>query len=156
MVRYVKPRNLDCLRIKGVVMNDRSWMLNPSAITAARNCIHFVQDELGVKLKLSHPQFIEMLQEYAELTDSEELNESLATLLQYADGDVPTLNSQKDKAVARRDARPAKAASQAQAQMAHNATGQGELVEHRGKFYPMYNAQGLKFQGLYRGQARYS
>ena len=98
-------------------MNDRSWMLNPSAITAARNCIHLVQDELGVKLKLSHPQFIEMLQEYAELTDSEELNESLATLLQYADGDVPTLNSQQDKAVARRDARPAKAASQAQAQM---------------------------------------
>lgn len=51
-------------------MNDRSWMLNPKAIRNAKVCMNIVRDELGIKLPLSHPNFLELLKEYAELTGS--------------------------------------------------------------------------------------
>ena len=63
---------------------DKSWMLNPTAINAAKNCILIVQEELGVKLKLSHPQFLEMLREYVVLTDSEALQDSYEILISFA------------------------------------------------------------------------
>jgi len=144
-------------------MSDRSWMLNPSAITAARQCILIVQQELNVKLKLSHPQFIEMLQEYAELTDSEILNASLASLLAYAKGEVATLKAANmQQATTKRAQRPAVVAKKetqlyAVTEASHvSAQPSNEMVEHRGKMYPLYNNDGLRFQGLYRGQARYS
>ena len=135
-------------------MTDRSWMLNPTAISAARTCIQIVQQELDIKLKLSHPQFLELLQEYAELTDSPELDDALKSLLVLADKEVPTL---KHEALAKRAARPAASADR---EMQHrtqpNDSSSEEFVEYRGKHYPKYNEQGLTFQGLYRGQARYS
>ena len=67
-------------------MADRSWMLNPSAIKAAKDCILVIERELGVKLKLSHPQFVQMIKDYSELTDSQELVKAYDKLMTYFGG----------------------------------------------------------------------
>ena len=66
-------------------MNSKKWLLNPTAIKAARICIKAVQEELGVKLTLSHPKFLELLRDYCELTESEKLKESYSQLIKLSD-----------------------------------------------------------------------
>ncbi len=78
-------------------MDDRNWLLNWQAIRHAKECIAIVKDELNIKLKLSHPQFIRLLHEYTEATDSEMLRASFEKLIAYADYD---LELDKNKAVA--------------------------------------------------------
>ncbi|WP_188151780.1 hypothetical protein [Teredinibacter waterburyi] len=65
-------------------MQDRSWMLNPKAIRYAKECIHIVKDELDIKLTLSHPEFMQMLHEYVDLTDSRPLADAYAHLVSMA------------------------------------------------------------------------
>ena len=159
-------------------MSDRSWMLNLSAINAARNCISIVQRELGVKLKLSHPQFIEMLNEYTELTDNKELKKSLSILLQFSD-EVPVAVEKKKVSnmtgggffgrakEASSNVSPAPAPAQGLQVVSEENMSQFEVdeeeaavapatVECQGKLYPKYNSEGKEFKGLYRGQPRYS
>lgn len=69
-------------------MDDRNWLLNWQAIRHAKECIAIVKDELNIKLKLSHPQFIQLLHEYTEATDSEILRASFEKLIAYADYDL--------------------------------------------------------------------
>lgn len=71
-------------------MSDKSWMLNAKAIAAARKCISIVEVELGIKLKLSNPDFLELLIEYVELNESSELEKALLVLAQYAPAKVQT------------------------------------------------------------------
>ena len=138
-------------------MSDKSWMLNPTAIAQARSCISIIQDELGVKLKLSHPQFLEMIFDYIELTDSEELAAAYHSLSSLADGELPTnANKPAEKVVKMKTnmaARPA-ATPPAPKSPESNAAGE-EMVEYKGKHYAKY-ADGGEFKGLYRGQARYA
>lgn len=65
-------------------MQDRSWMLNAEAIRAAKDCIHIIKAELGIKLLLSDPSFMQTLHEYVELTDANELNNAYVKLLTFA------------------------------------------------------------------------
>jgi hypothetical protein len=106
-------------------MQDRSWMLNRSAISSAKRCIQLIQLELGVRLKLSHPDFMLLIAEYCELTGSEGLSAAYQELLDYADSSLA--------AVAADD----------------------EQVEYMGRQYSRYDVAGREFQGLYRGAARY-
>jgi len=134
-------------------MNDRSWMLNPSAIAAARTCIQLVGEELEIKLKLSHPNFLELLQEYAELTDSEKLNASLNELLSHSSSDKSVNKTENAyRAAHKKASRPA---NMVDSVVTENVDEEA-MVEYRGKRYPRINAQGQTFQGLYRGQARYA
>ena len=159
-------------------MNDKNWMLNPSAIRAARKCISITQIELGVSLKLSHPQFIEMLVEYADLTDSTELQESLVELMtfynQYHPEEAKKHQERKRTASSisipveeslkkyireagepvAMDEIPVLQAVGAEA-MAETAGRTSEMTMYNGKAYPLYNDAGKKFKGLYRGQPRY-
>jgi hypothetical protein len=119
-------------------MTDRSWMLNPTAIACAKRCILAVEKELDIKLKLSHPQFLSMVGEYAELTSEQELQSAyieLATLAGVNVNAAPTMEA------------PAAPAS------TQNAD---QTITYRGKDYPRFNKSGEEFQGLYRGQARYA
>ena len=130
-------------------MVDKTWLLNPSAIRVAKKCIQCVQDELGVKLKLSHPEFMQMLHEYVELTDSDELGQTYSELLSFVGvgNTIHGLGKREENKVI-----------PLQAQQVVNGPEEPQfeipMVEYRGKQYPMWN-EGKKFKGLYRGQPHY-
>ena len=79
-------------------MQDKSWMLNPAAISQARNCIDIIQDELGIKLKLSHPQFLELIVEYIELTDSQILADAYNGLAAFSNSNLQAVEPRGEKA----------------------------------------------------------
>lgn len=158
--------------------NDRSWMLNPNAICAARKCIQITQIELGISLKLTHPQFVEMLGEYADLTDSKELREAVVELMTYYNrrnapqtGKTlekkhnPTdivIGEQSIKKYIREAGDPNYAPQNQVYQAASgdsippNMPSHEDMTVYGGKEYPTYNKEGKKFKGLYRGQPHYS
>lgn len=130
-------------------MNSKKWLLNPTAIKAARVCIKAVQEELGVKLTLSHPKFLELLRDYCELTDSEKLKESYLQLLKLSDNDaipedgvVPIVQSSSQDRF------------QAVKQLMGSEANLEEWVEYRGKRY-LKRLEDRDFKGLYRGQPVY-
>ncbi|MFA7555669.1 MAG: hypothetical protein WCY88_15605 [Spongiibacteraceae bacterium] len=125
-------------------MADRSWMLNRSAIASAKACIEIVKEELGVQLKLSHPEFIEIIAEYCELTESEALTAAYLALLAFTDTDAGYANI---AVMPRR--------IQSKAEPKPSAPSLTEQVQYHGKDYPRFDASGKEFQGLYRGAARY-
>lgn len=135
-------------------MADKDWLLNPHAIKAAKACILIVQGELDVKLKLSHPNFIEMLKDYVELTDSEELEDAYHRLIDFAGASAHHFKAYRE---------PKKTVvSNKDSSTKHPTTGENiqfiNGVEHislKGKFYKRFD-NGKEFQGLYRGQPRYS
>lgn len=132
-------------------MNDKNWLLNPTAIHAAKDCIHIIQDELGIKLKLSHPQFLQMIQEYIELTESDQLQQAyrqLATLAGIDQREADIL--QKGKTVVDMPVSSRKPA-------AASATPRpdDETVSYKGKLYKRYEGD-REFKGLYRGQPHYA
>ena len=132
-------------------MTDRNWLLNPTAVHAAKACIAIISDELGIKLKLSHPQFLEMIQEYVELTESAKLQEAYIPLAMMAGIDhkkAQILKSQ-NKVV---DI-PVMHKQVVNAPMMHEHI---ETVTYNGKMYPRYSDDGLEFKGLYRGQPHYA
>ena len=128
-------------------MTDKSWMLSAGAIQKARECIQLIQGELGIKLKLSHPDFLSMIQDYVELTDSAELSEAYKDLAAFAGIEVQkaikttVIPINPDKVMPQNNpAQPVQSE---------------EMVTYKGKHYPKYR-EGLTFKGLYRGQARYA
>lgn len=132
-------------------MTDRNWLLNPTAVHAAKACISIIQDELGIRLKLSHPQFLEMIQEYVELTESPKLQEAYIPLAMMAGIDhksAQILKSQ-NKVVEI----PVMHKQMVNAPMPQE---QYETVTYNGKMYRRYSDEGLEFKGLYRGQPHYA
>lgn len=65
-------------------MNDRSWMLNPKAIRQAKQCINLIKNLTGVRVKLSDPDFIQLLHEHVETTGSRSLRDAYASLISMA------------------------------------------------------------------------
>ncbi len=140
-------------------MDNKEWLLNAAAIKSARQCIKSVEKELGVRLKLSHPDFLSLLSEYAELTDNIELKSNYAALKQYSDHEengelvqevvVPFSNTVK---VAYQNT--AKVNKTSQKVEIHDAPSPEKIVFH-GKEYIRWK-DGREFKGLYRGQPRYA
>jgi len=64
-------------------MSDNSWLLKPEALKAARSCIRQIQQDLGVRLPLTHQHFLAMLIEYRDLCDSEALDLAVAQLIPH-------------------------------------------------------------------------
>ena len=131
-------------------MMDKNWLLNPTAISQARCCIKIIQDELGVKLKLSHPQFLELIVEYIDLTDSQQLADAYNELAGFAGPDLLDRKVVKLRAdvATHAPSAPVEAAAISQEQ-------QKETIEYQGRQYPRFSDCG-EFKGLYRGQARYA
>ena len=135
-------------------MSDRDWLLNPQAIKAARACILIVQGELDVKLKLSHPNFIEMLKEYVELTDCDDLENAYHRLIDFSGVSarhfkaVRETNNVLESKVRNAD-RPSKKAVNIE------YINGVEHISLKGKFYKRFD-NGKEFKGLYRGQPRYT
>ena len=129
-------------------MKDKSWLLNPAAIAAAKSCIQAIESELSIKLKLSHPQFEEMIQEYCELTDSATLISAYQELKVFSKGVVSMTESQQ-KVVTLKKSSTANSAYQ-------KIEAEDDSIVFKGKTYSRFDEQGLEFKGLYRGQARYA
>lgn len=131
-------------------MTDKSWLLNPSAIRAAKACIEVTQQELGVKLKLSHPQFLEMLGEYVDLTESDSLKQAYAELAVFA-GIQVSMEPAATKVVEM----PITHTAAPQTSTPAPTASTDEMVQYKGKSYRRFE-NGMEFKGLYRGQPRYA
>jgi len=124
-------------------MTDKSWMMNTKAISAAKKCVSIVEAELGIRLKLANPDFLELLIQYAELNDSQELERAVLVLAQYAPADV-------------RGLLPINGANDENHRGSGATTTEAEpVVSYKGRSYPRYR-DGGEFKGLYRGQPRYA
>ncbi|VUD67508.1 hypothetical protein TDB9533_03828 [Thalassocella blandensis] len=132
-------------------MTDKSWMLNPKAIRCAKECISIIQEERGLRLKLSQPDFLQIIHEILDQTQSRALGDCYAKLISMA-GVGFVMQNLKAKNEDNKDVVPMKKAAGAETMtlQAPHAT-----VEHYGKVYPKYRA-GLAFKGVYRGQPMYS
>lgn len=134
---------------------DKSWMLNPQAIRYAKSCIHIVRDELGVKLKLSHPQFLQMLHEYVDMTDSQELGLAYSHLISMAGpGTVLRGLEPKEKAEFDRNIVDLPIKRQANGEAFSEFGLEEETIELNGKLYAKWR-DGKEFKGIYRGQPSY-
>ena len=132
-------------------MTDKSWLLNPSAIRVAKRCIKCVQEELGVKLRLSHPDFLQMLHEYVDLTDSPEMAEAYSELLGFVGVGSVIHNLRKKDAEENIIPIPQKSVVNGEPVV---ETATEEMVAYGGKYYPKFN-EGKTFKGLYRGRPHY-
>lgn len=79
-------------------MSSKDWLLNAAAIKVARQCIKLVDEELGVRLTLSHPDFLELLEEYSLLSDSSRLVVAVRELSSYSSRErvVSAVNDKKN------------------------------------------------------------
>lgn len=135
-------------------MIDRSWMLNHQAIRTAKDCINLVKDELDIKLTLSHPEFMELLHSYVELTDSQPLAEAYSRLLSMAGVGNVIRNIGKSEAPEQKIV-PISENMKAQKAVGGEPLLNDEMVEYNGKLYQRW-MDGMEFKGLYRGQAHYA
>jgi hypothetical protein len=137
-------------------MNDKSWLLKPSAIKAAKACLQLVQTELDIRLPLSHPDFLEMLNDYAELTESEELRSAVDQLNAMAGQGQSALALKKtgtnNDTVVQHPRSTVKRV--VQNTKPTDTIDRAELVVYNGKKYPRWSDD-KEFNGLYRGQPRY-
>lgn len=139
-------------------MSDKAWMLNAKAIRHAKECIQAVKDELGIKLTLSHPDFIHLLHEYVEMLDSKELSEAYTqliamagpgTLLKSLGPKEPNIVPLLVKQVVGDSYQP-----QDDGELLSGEDNSQEMVMANGKNYPRFR-DGKEFKGLYRGQPNY-
>ena len=141
-------------------MIDKSWILNPKAIQAAKLCIQLVDQELGVKLKLSHPNFLDLLYDYCELTDSEKLTKAFKVLIAMAGAEVKNelikAHSQTTKVTPIHTHQHSNRETEGEfLEQSLSTEHVEEFVEYKGKSYPRWQDK-LEFKGLYRGQPRYA
>ncbi len=135
-------------------MKDKAWMLNVEAIRAAKECINLVKSELGAKLKMSDPDFLQLLHEYVELAESAELNNAYSLLLSYA-GVGRVIHRLKGYAANQRESVGLTADAVAVTRNDVAQPSSVERVEFGGKSYPRWR-DGKKFSGLFRGQPHYT
>lgn len=118
-------------------MSNRDWMLNASAIRAAKECVSIVKEEMGIKLLLSNPEFYFLLQEYVELTQSPKLTLAFQKLQQFAQPNLTGAGNNNSSGDTSRDSNIS-----------------SETVTVAGKTYPRFRGN-KEYTGLYRGQPVY-
>jgi hypothetical protein len=139
-------------------VTNRTWLLKPEPLKVAKTCIQLVKNEIDVKLPLSHPQFLEMLNDYADMMESEALSESVQQLnIMAGNQGAVFLNKAASNNVVQH---PSHALIESTLKMPANdhdtksSKDESETTVYQGKTYKRW--QGNKeFVGLYRGQARY-
>ncbi len=139
-------------------MSDKSWLLSAAALKVAKECIKTVEQELGVHLSLTHPDFLQMLDYYSEMCDCESLTRHVQALNKFAKG----YSAQPAKgSVVALHARGGRGRTLEHATLVSSTTEvsapapQRELIKFQGKAYQRFQ-DGKEFKGLYRGQPRYA
>ena len=126
-------------------MADKSWMLNPTAIRHANECIQQIKLHTGERLKLSQPDFLLQLHRHVEKIQSQKLGIEYAHLLSLA-GVSNVLQSFSEPAQA--------VVAQPRAMGDHGSEVSEETVEINGKHYPRYR-NGRQISGVIHGIPRY-
>lgn len=122
-------------------MNDRSWLLNTSAISCAKTCIKIVQREFGVKLTLSEPRFLEIVEKVNGHLDSPDLDAAYKQLIEFEAHAHKTTPTEQLHALG--------------SSLHDTYASIREKIEFHGKEYPRFDETGKEFKGVYRGNARY-
>lgn len=140
-------------------MSDKDWLLNAAAIRAAKECIKEVEANLEVRLSLTHPEFLQMLNDYSELCESPGLTEKVNNLNTFAATSVKAKSRAsvvsfsggpaEHRVPVPNSVRPAPSETTTRAPSPTN-----EMVTYQGKTYPKFY-EGREFKGLYRGQPKY-
>jgi hypothetical protein len=112
------------------VFMESSWVLKREAVLLAKECIATVQ-QLGVRLKLAHPEFLDLLGDYVDLLEDQTFKHNVTKLYAFAGLD-PTFNVEPKR-----------------------AEDPIELIEFLGKSYPRFKGN-REFKSLYRGQPVYA
>ena len=110
---------------------ESSWVLKREAVLLAKECIATVQQQLGVRLKLAHPEFLDLLGDYVDLLEDQTFKHNVTKLYAFAGLD-PTFNVEPKR-----------------------AEDPIELIEFLGKSYPRFKGN-REFKSLYRGQPVYA
>jgi len=130
-------------------MVDKSWMLNPTSMRHAKTCIDMIRQKTGTQLKLSQPDFFNVVRTYVDEIDSRDLltaynslleKSSLTSVIQPVVANAIVTNSVATNAVITK-AVAAKAVAE-------------ETVSVKGRLYPRWR-DGKEFTGFYRGQPCY-
>jgi hypothetical protein len=140
-------------------VSDRAWLLKPEPLKVAKTCIQLVQGDIDIKLPLSHPQFLEMLNDYADIMESAQLRQAVQRLNSLAgvQGAVFLKKAAGDNVIQHPSQVPVRHNANHSVSNTSNTPPRddNETMAYRGKIYKRW--QGSKeFSGLYRGQARYS
>lgn len=136
-------------------MKNKQWLLNHAALIKAKSCISIIERELGIRLKLTHPQFLEMIAEYSEMSDCPKLQDAFRELL-----DVTNM-SDKVKMPIKKVVNMAQFTEESSKQhleivgTSSKTSTPIENITYKGKNYRRFNSQGKEFSGLYRGQPCY-
>lgn len=142
-------------------MTDKSWLLSAAALKVAKECIKTVEKELGVHLSLTHPEFLQMLNDYSEMCDCEQLTRHVQALNKFAAGLAAQPAKSAVVALSSRTARAVESAPSVSSVVSRApafspaSAGQTELIKFQGKAYQRFQ-DGKEFKGLYRGQPRYA
>jgi len=126
-------------------MADKSWMLNPTAIRHANECIQLIKHHTGKRLKLSQPDFLLQLHQHVEKINSPKLGTEYAHLLSMA-GVANVLHSISEPAQA--------VVAQPRVVGDQYSELSPETVEIEGKDYPRYR-NGRQISGVIHGIPRY-
>lgn len=152
-------------------MSHKSWMLSAAAIKVAKECIKTVEGELGVRLSLTHPDFLQMLNDYSEMCECENLTRHVQALNRFAASSAGVAATEKSSVVELKATgthravvtsgvsvappAPVQAAAPAPAPAQPPQQAAQDRVEYKGKSYPRF-LNGKEFKGLYRGQPQYA
>ena len=129
-------------------MSNREWLLKPEPIQLAKVCVRIVKEELQIKLPLSHSDFLQMLNDYAEMLDNVTLQNSVLQLNTMAGANFNTEVSAK---IVKHPSSPTQMNNTTNIADKRNID---ETVNYHGKTYPRWS-EGQEFAGLYRGQPHY-
>jgi hypothetical protein len=129
-------------------MRNREWLLKPEPIQLAKVCVRIVKEELQIKLPLSHPDFLQMLNDYAEMLDNVTLQNSVLQLNTMAGANFNTEVSAK---IVKHPSSPTQMNKTPNIADKINID---DTVNYHGKTYPRWS-EGQEFTGLYRGQPHY-
>ena len=111
-------------------MVDKSWLLNPTTLRHAKTCIDLIRQETGTKLKLSQPDFFNVLHNHVNDINSQDLSTAYNNLLEKS-----SLTANIQPVVAK-------------------TLTTEETIRVNGKQLPRWR-DGKEFSGFYRGQPRY-
>lgn len=131
-------------------MENRDWLLKPEPIQLAKVCVRIVKEELEIKLPLSHADFLQMLNDYAEMLENETLQESVLQLNSMAG---VNFNAEISAKIVKHPSSKSQIKN-TNATTNLNNINTDETINYHGKTYPRWS-EGKEFAGLYRGHPHY-
>ncbi len=133
-------------------MADKTWMLNPQTIRCAKECVEIIKRELGIKLKLSHPNFIQTLHEHVDMLGNKELSMAYSRLISMAGAGAIMQSLRAPTKDYERDIPVAQAVGDVPTLNQHYES--DETIDFEGEIYRKWY-HGREFKGVFKGRPIY-